>query len=138
MTKQRKFLPTIADLIDVITVDQIKELKFPRNKRSYSNEMEKVAHDIDLVIANKKIKLSARLIRMIIILAQTNLHIWNNKEAMKQYPDKYLDHLKVAHQLNGIRNRMKNLILEECGYRQPSLRRTNVETDDLESDVSLK
>ena len=127
---ERKYLPTIADLIDSLSIDQIKEIKLG-NKQSYALEMKKISHDIDILISQKQIKLTARLIRMVIILAQINLFIWNNKDQMQKDPKRYNQLLKLAHQLNGIRNRIKNLLLELSNDAEPSLKRTNVETDDL-------
>lgn len=136
--KRREYLPTLADLIDALSIDQIKEIKL-ENKQSYALEMKKISHDIDQLISQKEIKLSARLIRMIIVVAQMNLFIWNNKEEMKKNPRRYNDLLKMAHQLNGIRNRIKNSLLELDGEVEPSKHRTNVETDDLEGwDISVE
>lgn len=130
-SKERKYLPTLADLIDALSIDQIKEIKL-ENKQSYAKEMKKISHDIDLLISQKQIKLSARLIRIIIVIAQMNLFIWNNKDKMQKDPEHYNDLLKLAHQLNGVRNRIKNLLLQLSGEFEPSKKRTNVETDDLE------
>lgn len=128
--KEREYLPTLADLIDALSVNQIKEIKL-ENKQSYALLMKKISRDIDTLISQKQIKLSARLIRMIIVIAQINLFIWNNKDKMQEDPKHYNDLLKLAHQLNGIRNRIKNLLLELSDEVEPSNKRTNVETDDL-------
>lgn len=127
---QREFLPTFADLVDILSIDQIKEIKL-NNKKSYILEMNKISCDIDLLIKQKGIKLSAKLIRLVVIIAQMNLFIWENKDKMKQDTKQYDELLKLAHQLNGIRNKMKNLLLEESGEKEPSKKRTNTETDDL-------
>lgn len=137
-TINRLYLPTLADLIDRLTIAQIKEVLLPEKRESYAEEMRRLGHDIDLIIEEKGIKLSARLIRIIIVIAQINLHIWFKKDRMQADSDHYLDLLKLSHQLNGIRNQMKNLILEECGDKQPSARHTNVSTDGLEGwDISI-
>lgn len=134
----RKYLPTLADLVDALSIDQIKEIKL-ENKHSYALEMKKISHDIDILISQKQIRLSARLIRMIVIVAQINLFIWNNKDKMQEDPEHYNDLLKLAHQLNGIRNRIKNLLLELSGEVEPSKKRTNVETDDLKGwEISIE
>ncbi len=136
--KQREYLPTLADLIDALSIDQIKEIKL-ENKQSYALEMKKISHDINQLIFQKEIKLSARLIRMIIVIAQINLFIWNNKDKMQKEPKHYNKLLKMAHQLNGIRNGTKNLLLEISGDVEPSKKRTNIETDDLEGwDISIE
>ena len=127
---KRKYLPTLADLIDALSIDQIKEIKLS-DKESYALEIDKISSDIDLLINERRIKSSARLIRLVIIIAQMNLFIWENKDKMKQDTKQYDELLKLAHQLNGIRNKMKNLLLEESGEKEPSKKRTNTETDDL-------
>lgn len=135
---KREYLPTLADLIDALSIDQIKEVKL-ENKQSYAFEMRKISHDIDILISQKKIKLSAKLIRMIIVIAQMNLFIWNNKDKMHEDPNHYNDLLTLAHQLNGIRNRTKNLLLQLSGELDPSKKRTNVETEDLKGwEISIE
>lgn len=129
---ERKYLPTLADLIDSLTINQIKEIKFHDNKTAYTEELKKISHDIDIVINEKKVKINSKLIRLIILIAQLNLYIWENKDKMqKASPEEYLKLLKFAHQLNGIRNNMKNKISEMVGDKDPSKKRTNVQTDDL-------
>lgn len=138
--KEREYLPTLADLIDTLTIDQIKEVKFHDKKLAYHEGMKKICHDIDLIISEKDIKLTSKLIRIIIVIAQLNLHIWENKDRMqKESPENYLKLLKFSHQLNGIRNTFKNKILEEIEDKDPSKKRTNTQTDDLkEWDISLE
>jgi len=130
--KERQYLTPFAELIDRLTVDQIKEVLIPEHKKSFAKEMEKIAHDIDLIIEERGLKLSSRLIRIIIAIAQMNLHIWQNKDQMKGNSDKYMEYLKLAHQLNGIRNQLKNLLLEESYDKEKSAQRTNFNTDGLE------
>ena len=137
--KERQYLPPLAELVDSLTVDQIKEVMIPEQKESFAQEMEKIAHDIDLIIEERGLKLSARLIRIIIAIAQMNLHIWYNKDKMQNDSEKYMDLLKLSHQLNGIRNQMKNILLEEAGDKEKSARRTNYNTDGLEGwDISIR
>ena len=129
MKKGRLFLPTIADLVDSLSIDQIKMIKIKKHRNSYLREIEKICHDIDLIISSKKnTKINARLIRIIIIIALINLFIWNHKDEMQKNSEKYDHLLKLAHQLNGIRNQMKNLLLVEFGDAEPSLKRTNTDT----------
>ncbi len=134
---QREFLPTFAELIDAFSINQIKEIRLS-NKESYAKEMNRISNDINLFINEKGIRLSARLIRLVIIIAQMNLSIWDNKDKMQQNPKKYDELLKLAHQLNGIRNKIKNILLEESGEKEPSKKRTNTQTDDLKGwDISI-
>lgn len=134
----RLYKPTLADLIDRLTVDQIKEVLLPKSRESYAEEIKRLEHDIDAIIKAKGLEFSASLVRITIVLAQMNLHIWHCKDRMQEDSDHYSDWLKLAHQLNGIRNRMKNLLMKEAGDGQPSVQHTNVDTDGLQGwDVSI-
>lgn len=137
--KQRLYLPPLAELIDSLTINQIKEVVLPQDRELFAREMEKITHDIDLIIEERDIKLSARLIRIVVAIAQMNLHIWHNKDEMQRNPEKYTELLKLAHQLNGVRNQMKNLLLEEVGDKDKSARKTNYNTDGLKGwDISIR
>ncbi len=127
-----KFQLPIADLLDRLTVDQIKEMLLDKSKGDYTKSIADIEHDIDLLLESKDIKCSARLLRYAVVIAQINVHIWYIKDKMAEDPDSYNDNLKLAHQLNGIRNQSKNLLLEHCGDKEPSQKRTNIETDSLE------
>ncbi|MDD3845749.1 MAG: hypothetical protein PHC90_05240 [Syntrophorhabdaceae bacterium] len=137
----RLFLPPLAELIDRLTVDQIKETTFPE-KEAIREEMKRIEHDLNMIIEEKNIKLDAALIRVIIALAQLNLHIWNNKDTMEIYhasePDRYMELLKLSHQLNGIRNRLKNHLLVLSGDKDGASLRSNFNTDGLDGwDMSI-
>lgn len=135
----RQFALPLAELIDRLTIDQIKEVLLPEHKESFAQEMEKLSHDIDLIIAEKGLRLSSRFLRIIIAMAQLNLHIWQNKDRMQEDSERYMELLKFSHQLNGIRNQLKNLLLEETGDREKSTERSNFNTDGLENwTISIK
>ena len=139
---QRQFLPPMAELIDRMTVTQIKLALSKDNKDSFIEEISKLEHDIDLILDSNNLTLDARLIRIIIVLSQMNLHIWNNKDKMqdklKDNEEKeYLDLLKLSHQLNGFRNRMKNSLLEIEDVQDKSQIRSNFETDGLDWDINI-
>ena len=68
----RKYLPTLSELIDRLSIVQLKEVFIPENKKEYAQEIKDIMHDIDLE------GLDAELIRAVIVLAQMNLHIWHN------------------------------------------------------------
>ncbi len=132
MIRERKYLPPFAELIDRLTVDQIKEVLLPDQQDACREEMSKLSHDIDLLIDERGLKFSAKFIRIVIAIAQLNLHIWNHKDKMGKDPDHYLELLKVAHQLNGIRNQLKNILMEAASDKSESDRRTNFNTDGLD------
>ncbi len=134
----RAYHPSIAELVDRLTIDQIKEVILPEDKASYGAEMRDLANDIDTLIQEGSIQLSARLIRIVIVLAQMNLHIWHFKDQMETKPERYSELLTLCHQLNGIKNQMKNLLLEESKNPDQAARHTNVSVDGLQGwDISL-
>lgn len=139
VNKEREFLLPLTELVDRLTIDQIKEVLIPEHRENFAEEMNKLCHDIDFIIEEKGLKLTSRLIRIIIAISQLNLHIWYNKDQMQKYPEKYMDLLKLSHQLNGIRNQMKNLLLEETGDMKKSTEKTNFNVDGLEGwEISIR
>ncbi len=135
---KRQVLVSFSELLDRLTINQIKEVLIPEHRASYAEEIRQLIHDIDLIIEKKGIKLTARFIRLIIILAQINLHIWRTKETMMNDPDSFEASMKFAHQLNGIRNQTKNLLMEEADSKDFTGKRTNINTDNLEGwDISI-
>jgi flagellar biosynthesis/type III secretory pathway chaperone len=138
--KERQFLPPLAELIDRLTVTQIKQALLGDKNKDFSNEMKKISHDMDIIIEKENIKLDSRVIRIIVLISQMNLHIWKNKDLMQENlnnNDKYLELLKLAHQLNGIRNKMKNQLLVIEGASDESQKKSNFETDNLDWDIDL-
>lgn len=131
---QRMYLPTLSELIDRLSVTQIKLNLANSDPEDFQNEIKKINNDIDLIIREKKLQLNSELVNLILVIAQLNLHIWHNKDLMQQKLDnegQYLALLKKAHQLNGYRNQIKNRILEIEGMNDKSQIRSNFETDGL-------
>ena len=113
---KRKFLPTINELIDRLSIHQLKEVFIPENKKNYASEIQDIMHDIDAILKEKNGKLSAETIRAIIVLSQMNAHIWYNETKVRN-GDKD-GNLHLTHGLNGIRNTSKNIIQENVGGRK--------------------
>jgi hypothetical protein len=115
--KQRKFLPTISELIDRLSIVQLKEVFITEYKNEYSKEINDIVHDIQLILDENGGKVDAEMIRAIIVCSQMNLHIWHNEANVrsgKEGPSK----LALTHGLNGIRNTAKNKIQEKFGGRK--------------------
>ena len=106
----RKWLPTFADLVDRLSIHQLKEVFIPENKETYSTEMNNIEHDLDLLIKENDIKLTGELVRAIVILSQINEHIWYNESKVRSGEEQDLSLLKLTHGLNGIRNQVMNYI----------------------------
>tara|TARA_R110000824_G_scaffold112449_1_gene261592 strand:- start:1791 stop:2204 length:414 start_codon:yes stop_codon:yes gene_type:complete len=130
MSYNRRFVLPAAELIDRLSVDQIKEMLFEDNK-SITSEIMDISSDLDDIIEQKSINFNSYLMRVIIALSQTNVHIWYLKEKMQENEEQYDELLKLAHQINGVRNRLKNILLEEFGDKDKSLIRSNFDTDGL-------
>ena len=114
---ERKYLPTLSELIDRLSIVQLKEVFIPEHKGEYSEEIANIVHDIDLLIKNNKDDLSAEVIRAIVVLSQMNLHIWHNESNYRK-GIKDGNNLELTHGLNGIRNTAKNKIQETVGGRK--------------------
>lgn len=118
---ERKYLPTFSELIDRLSIVQLKEVFIPEHKEEYAKEMQDIMHDIQDIISDEKSWghpiISASLIRDIIVLAQMNLHIWHNESNFRK-GIKDGNNLELTHGLNGIRNIAKNRIQEIVGGRK--------------------
>ena len=79
MSIERKYLPTLSELVDRLTITQLKEVFITDHKKEYSEEISDILHDIDALLKDKDIVVDARAIRAIVVLAQMNLHIWHNE-----------------------------------------------------------
>lgn len=129
---KRLILPDLADLIDSLTIYQIKEAKLTGNRRHYLGHLQKLSHDIDLVFQKSRTKKISKLIRQAVVLAQVNLSIWELKDRMQKEPENYVEFLKRAHQLNGVRNRIKNELANFNRLKKIGEKHTNLEVDNLD------
>lgn len=117
----RKYLPTLSELIDRLTITQLKEVKIPEHKEQYAQEIADIVHDIQLVLDEHMWKnqqhIDAKMIRDIVVLAQMNAHIWVNETNFRS-GIKDGNNLELSHGLNGIRNTAKNKIQAKFGGRK--------------------
>ena len=116
----KKYLPTISELIDRLSIVQLKEVFIPEHKEEYAKEIQDIVHDINEELHSMQInktvfweKPSGEMIRAVIVLAQMNLHIWHNET--KYRAGEGDGNLGLTHGLNGIRNTAKNKIQDEVG-----------------------
>lgn len=77
---QRKYLPTLAELIDRLSITKLKEVFIKDHKDEYTEEISDITHDIDIVLKENNINVTAEFITDIVVLSQNNLHTWHNKE----------------------------------------------------------
>ena len=116
MITKRKYLPTLSELIDRLSIIQLKEVFIVEHKKEYAKEIADIVHDID-VLLHESDKINADVIRATIVLAQMNLHIWHNETNYRNGVNDGND-LELTHGLNGIRNVAKNKIQEINGGRK--------------------
>ena len=107
---ERKYLPTLAELIDRLSIIQLKEVFISEHKEEYAEEIKDIVHDIDMILQDENVKLSGKDVRAIVVLSQMNLHIWHNESNFRA--GKGEGNLELTHGLNGIRNTAKNKIQE--------------------------
>ena len=116
----RKYLPTLGELIDRLTIVQLKEVKIPKHKKEYEKEIKDIVHDINQILLDEKYDIDivdGETIRAIIVLAQMNTHIWVNEDNARNGDNKG-NKLMLTHGLNGIRTTAKNKIQERVGGRK--------------------
>jgi hypothetical protein len=112
----RKYLPTMAELIDRLSIVQLKEVKIPEHKEEYAKEIADIVHDLDDILDNKEIESAGEFIRAIIVLAQMNAHIWENESKVRNNSGD--GNLALTHGINGIRNTAKNKLSDVIGGRK--------------------
>ena len=114
---ERKYLPTLSELIDRLSIAQLKEVFISEHKEEYAQEISHILHDIDLTLQQKDVILDGKTVRAIVVLSQMNLHIWHNESNYRKGIKDGND-LELTHGLNGIRNTAKNKIQEMAGGRK--------------------
>ena len=113
----RKYLPTLSELVDRLSIAQLKEVFIKDHKDEYAEEISDIIYDIQKCLDEKNISLNSETVRAIVVLSQMNLHIWHN-ESNYRNGIKDGNDLELTHGLNGIRNTAKNKIQEIVGGRK--------------------
>ena len=113
----RKYLPTLSELIDRLSIVQLKEVFIPEHKKEYAQEISDIVYDIGLTLKENDVILTAEAVRSIVVLSQMNLHIWHNESNYRKGIKDGND-LELTHGLNGIRNTSKHKIQEVVGGRK--------------------
>ena len=114
--EKRKYLPTLAELIDRLSITQLKEVFIPEHKEEYATEIQDIVHDIELCLKESNESVTGETVRAIVVLAQMNLHIWHNESEVRKGSGD--GNLALTHGINGIRNTAKNKIQEIVGGRK--------------------
>lgn len=125
---ERRFKPTLSDLVDRLTIAQQKAIFISEKKDAYISEMHDIMHDIDIILAEKAMQgkyISAHEIRAICVIMLTNRFIWENESAIRRGGTNLTDSQKLifyrklvaTHSINGVRNMAKNELAAMDGGR---------------------
>ena len=110
---ERKYLPTLSDLIDRLSIVQLKAIRIPENREAYIKERALIEHDIDLLLAERK--LGALDVRAIMTIMLANDFIWLNESNARLGGKSEM--LRQTHAVNGPRNTAKNVLARRMGER---------------------
>jgi len=138
--KVKQYHLPLSELIDRLTILEIKLVLDSTRSLSYLDELSKIKNDIVVELEEKNYSLDLKTIQILITLGQMNLHIWYIKDTMKtqlEDDNSYAKNMKLAHQLNGLRNQLKNSLLSLDSGASASNVRTNVDMDGLSIDLGI-
>lgn len=113
--RTRLFQPSVGELIDRLCIDLLKQMKRPGPWPGLQDEVHRIGHDLGAMMHARNQKLDASSVRLVVALAQLNLHIWEAKDRMASSAAEFQAQMKLAHQLNGIRNQLKNALTVRLG-----------------------
>ena len=65
----RKYLPTLSELVDRPSIVQLKEVFIPEHKGEYSKEISDIVHDIQSILNEGDVVVTAEVIRAIVVLS---------------------------------------------------------------------
>lgn len=106
----RKFLPGLGDLIDLMTVTQLRLVRSRANIAEDTKLHQDLKSDISLILDGLDLDW-ASLVERVVYLSLLNAEIWELKDKMslsEEGSEDYSANLTLAHQLNGYRNRIRN------------------------------
>jgi hypothetical protein len=120
--------PSVGELMDRLAINQLKQLMRPATTAELERDIQDVQHDLNVHLRQGGARLDARTLRLAVAGAQLNWHIWVSKERMQD--GEHDAQLKLGHQLNGLRNQVKNALAVAGGRSRPDLK-TNTGVDGL-------
>jgi hypothetical protein len=107
--EKRRYLPTLAELIDRLAIVQLKEIHLSEHRDEYRGERALIMHDIDLLL-KERAPLDAKDVHAIAVLMAANLTIWNNESKARAGGNDQDHLLKFTHSINGVRSTAKNVL----------------------------
>lgn len=133
MSVQKKWLPSLGELLDRLTICELKHLHNPDQRESIAQEIQDLLSDINLELPKSPYPaVTAQFLRDLIVLAQFNTHIWNSEDNARK-GDKEGNDLFFTHQCNGIRCRAKDRLTKKVNGRiDPKVNAIAAEIPDFE------
>lgn len=130
---ERRWLPSAGELLDRLSIVTLKYHFNPDNRAATKQEIEDLRHDIQLALAESgHIQLTADFLYHLIVLAQSNLHVWHN-ESQARKGDINGNNLYFTHQMNGTRCRYRDLLTNKLkGRLDPKVDALAAEIPDFE------
>lgn len=115
---ERKWLPPLNELIDRLSIVQLKMVFIPEHAAEYSVERDLIMHDIEMLMAELPKPFGAREVMAVQVVMLANRVIWENESKARLGGSEQDKLLKFTHSINGVRNRAKNIIAEAAGGRK--------------------
>lgn len=109
---ERKYYPTIGQLMDRLSIVNLKSIKIHSNKQEYEEEARMIISDLDSWANDNGITIKefGQLIRAIQINQLANEMIWSNESKAREGSNDQDHLLKLTHSLNRVRNQATNVI----------------------------
>lgn len=106
----RLYLPTLADLVDRLSIVQLKMIFIPDHRDEYAAERDLIEHDVAAILATLGKPFGAAEMRAVLVIMLANRFIWENESKARAGGSEQDKLLKLTHSINGVRNRAKNII----------------------------
>lgn len=121
--KMRKYLPTIGQLIDRLSIVTLKSIKIKENKEEYEKEAQEIMADLTEIFQNINPNEMGNFIRAIQVNGIINEIIWSNEAFVRQGEGnitnkEIANRLTLTHSLNRVRNQAMNVISQIVGERK--------------------
>jgi len=119
--RSRAYLPTISDLVDRLSIVQLKAIFIGEHRDEYLAERRLIEHDIDVILAERHAageRVTAADLHAVIVIMLTNRFIWENESKARNGESGQDALLKLTHSINGVRNTAKNQLARLDGGRR--------------------
>ena len=132
MTSNRKYLITLGELLERLSILQLREMLLKTDRKQNAADIANIMEDINTILDDRDFVPDALFLRLAILTGELNTLIWLYKDRLN---DDYDYYLKLSHQVNGLRNQIKNIINSVSG--ESAAKVTNVGTDGLDFFISI-